>query len=160
MTRPRPCKKEDLERSTGLPRNKLKGVPEPRNNLEEQEVLKVKAQFLVWAQERQQMLSLFSALWGNMRCWCSGRVICISDFPLTYFCVTSRTLPRVANRPFPPFSSYCKLTHHILWVAHTFLIVLSTLEIMCDCGDCSKVLLIYSKRKSWMISLEPFESWS
>lgn len=26
MTRPRPCKREDLERSLGLPRNKLKGA--------------------------------------------------------------------------------------------------------------------------------------
>ena len=26
MTRPRPCKREDLERSMGLPRNKLKGA--------------------------------------------------------------------------------------------------------------------------------------
>lgn len=133
MTRPRPCNREDLERSMGLPRNALKGA---RAKKQSGRVGSSESQSPVpeVTTEKATNAFLIQCTLGKYVVWCRGRVICISNLPLSNFHFTSRTLLRVANRPFPPFNSYCKFTHHILWVANTFLIIFSTPEIMCDCG--------------------------
>lgn len=111
IIRPKPCKKEDLERSIGIPRSKLKGNQSQEEIWQSRKFWKSEPNSSCDHPKRQQMLSLFCVLWESVNGCCSRRVICISNLPLSDFHFTSRTLLRVTKGPFPPLNCGFKLTH-------------------------------------------------
>lgn len=102
IIRPKPCKKEDLERSVGLPRSKLKGNQSQEAIWQSRKFWKSEPNSSRDHQKKEQMPSLLPVLWESVNGCCSRRVICISNLPLSDFHFTSRTRLRVTKDLFLP----------------------------------------------------------